>query len=66
MTKIHRVVVMVEDLNNPSLLLVGERMPRVEFGTVMSVETREVEWTDEHPLNYKATQAAAFEELFRG
>lgn len=31
---------------------------------VLSAETREVEWSDEHPLNYGRTFAAAVKELF--
>jgi hypothetical protein len=36
------------------------------YPQVMSVETRDVEWSDDHPLNKTATQAAAFDELFKG
>jgi hypothetical protein len=31
---------------------------------VMRIDTREVEWTDQHPLNSTRTQRSAFEELF--
>lgn len=32
--------------------------------TVMAIESREIEWTDDHPLNKFPTMKAAFEELF--
>lgn len=63
-TKVHKVEVLVLDLNGPSCVVVGDRMPRVEFSTVMNIETREVEWTDEHPLNQHKTQHAAYQQLF--
>jgi len=31
---------------------------------VKSVETREVDWSDEHPLNHSATAESAYRELF--
>jgi hypothetical protein len=31
---------------------------------VMHVDTREIEWTDQHPLNVARTTHAAFDELF--
>ncbi len=31
---------------------------------VMRVDTRTVEWTDQHPLNVTRTMRSAFEELF--
>lgn len=31
---------------------------------VMKIETEEVEWSDDHPLNKKAEQAVAFQALF--
>jgi hypothetical protein len=35
------------------------------YPRVMLVDTREVDWSDEHPLNSERTQDAAFERLFK-
>ena len=31
----------------------------------MATETKEVEWSDSHPLNSRAKQAEAFQQLFK-
>lgn len=37
----------------------------VTAGTVLSIEERDVEWSDEHPINQRNTMVKAFEELFK-
>ena len=47
-------------------LLENTRYPNHVIGPdVMSCETREVDWTDAHPLNNRTTRRAAYEKLFK-
>jgi hypothetical protein len=70
--QVHKLVVLVvdhDDLGGVDVRDVIEetRYPnRCIYPKVMSVETRDVEWSDDHPLNKTATQDAAFDELFKG
>lgn len=64
MVKAYKVEVLVLGLNDDADLEVGDSMPRLEFATVMSVEEREVEWSDDHPLNKLDTQLQAYADLF--
>lgn len=34
------------------------------YPTVMEMQEREVEWTDDHPLNFSTTSKETFKELF--
>ncbi len=73
MMKVHRVTLLIvdhDDLGVDALTNVLEdaRYPnRCISPTVLAVETREVEWTDDHPLNDTRTTpeqyAAIFESL---
>ena len=47
-------------------LLEDARYPNHVIGPdVMTLEERDIgEWRDDHPLNYRSKQAAAFEDLF--
>jgi hypothetical protein len=70
--KVHKVTLMVVDhdrIGQEEVITVLEhnRYPNHCMSpVVMEVETRDVEWSDDHPLNKTATQAAAFDELFKG
>jgi len=69
-TKVHRVEVLIVDTDDVGAdgvreLLEHTRYPnRAISPQVMAVETREVEWTDEHPLNRTATAEDAYRALF--
>jgi hypothetical protein len=68
--KAHKVTLLIVDFDKLGAEEVREvienaRYPNRCIGpTVMSIETREVEWDDDHPLNYSTTQRQAFEQLF--
>lgn len=68
--KVHKVTLLIVDsdsVGSDEVLTVLENtrypndciMPRV-----MVIETAEVEWSDDHPLNRTGTQQEAFEKLF--
>lgn len=71
--KVHRVVMMVVDHDE-----VGDRLQEVLESVrypnrcvdpnIMQIDTREVEWSDDHPLNSTVGSVAdkAFAELFKG
>jgi hypothetical protein len=61
---IYKLTVLHEDLNGSGPYLPGEKVNDRDFMKVMDVEPREVDWTDEHPLNQRDTQRQAFDELF--
>lgn len=42
-----------------------ENLHHPEFVTVMDIQSREVQWNDDHPLNKKDTQREAFDKLFK-
>lgn len=68
MTKVHRIVLLVVDDDNLGADGVRKVLENARHHCispqVMACETREVEWSDEHPLNMTTTQRDAFEELF--
>lgn len=70
MTKVHKVTLLIVDhdqLGDTRIVDVIEntRYPNRCIGPdVMDIETREVEWSDWHPLNRRDTMRAAFEALF--
>lgn len=69
-TKVYRMVLMFVDHDGlgpdgVAEMLENARYPNHVIGpSVMSVETREVEWHDGHALNQLDQQADAFEKLF--
>ncbi len=71
MTKVHRVVLLIVDHDGIGdeqvrQVIEGARYPNhCIYPRVMQVATREVEWSDEHPLNKLSTQRDAFTELFK-
>lgn len=70
MTKVHRVTLLIVDHDDLGIedvrdVIENARYPnRCIAPRVMASETREVEWSDEHPLNRASTEAPAFAELF--
>ena len=69
--QVHKLTVMVIDhdgLGGTEVrdVLESQRFPNDCISPcVMLVDTREVEWSDDHPLNKTDTQDAAFDELFK-
>lgn len=70
MTKVYKVELLVvdtDDLGEEEVrdLLEHTRYPNHAISPrVMAVESREVEWSDEHPLNNATTEQEAFRKLF--
>ncbi len=70
MTKVHKITLLIIDHDGLGAKSVAEVLEEQRYPNhcihpyVMESETREVEWSDEHPLNGRATQAAAFQDLF--
>lgn len=70
MTKIHRITLLVVDdyglgAERVKEVIENQRYPNDCIGpTVLTTETREIEWSDEHPINDARTMAAAVAELF--
>lgn len=69
-TKVHKVTLCVvdhDDLGPEEVKVVLENQKYPNWcihPRVRGVETREVEWSDDHPLNLSTTSAKAFEDLF--
>ena len=69
-TKVHRLVVCIIDHDNLGPEQVAEVLENARYPNrcinpdVVSIETAEVEWSDDHPLNMRGTSKAAFAELF--
>ena len=69
--KAYKITLLFFDFNNVGKegakeLIESARLPnRVDPGTVMSIEEADIgAWHDDHPLNSRATKAAAFSALF--
>ncbi len=68
--KVYRVVLMVvgDDDLDPSA--VCSELENAHYSnhcmtpSVMQIDAREVEWTDNHPLNLRSTQKMSFDALF--
>lgn len=71
LTKIHKITLYVIDHDDVGAEGVREVIESARYPNrsvvprVEHVETRVVEWRDDHPLNIGATSHAAFEELFK-
>lgn len=69
-TKVHRIVLLVVDDDNLGTAGVKNVIENVRYPNhciaplVISCETKEVEWTDEHPLNNADTMRQVFAEMF--
>lgn len=66
---IHKVTLIVMSLNGDCETegdVVGalENLRHLEFVNVIGVETKRIEWSDDHPLNREETKEAAIKELF--
>jgi hypothetical protein len=66
---IHKVTLIVMSLNGDcesegDVTGALENLRYPEFVDVLNVETKRVEWSDEHPLNREETKEAAIRELF--
>lgn len=68
--KVYRIVLFHLDTDHlgpkqlTTMIQEGNLGNHVTAGHVMSIEEATVHWTDEHPLNMRGTQQAAFKELF--
>jgi len=69
-TKVHKITLCVIDhdecgMDSIKTVIENARYPnRCISPTVHEHETKEVEWSDDHPLNLLATHDQAFKELF--
>lgn len=69
-TKVHRVELLVVDHDDLGADGVAEVLEHTKYHNrcispnVKRVETAEVEWSDDHPLNHTSTEDAAYRELF--
>lgn len=70
MTRVYKVVFYAVDHDDLSTedvrdIVENTRYPNDSLGPhVLSIDHREVEWTDDHPLNKKNTSRAALDALF--
>ncbi len=70
--KVHKLVVMVIDFDGLGddevmVVLEAQKFPNWCIAPkVMGIDTKEVDWEDNHPLNRCGTQYMAFKELFDG
>lgn len=68
--RVHRIEVLVIDFDDLGADRVREVIENARYPNrcispdVKSVETREVDWSDGHPLNHSATHEAAYRALF--
>ena len=63
-TKVHRVVLLVVDHDNLGAATISSMLANADFPEVMHIDTREVEWTDSHPLNIGGKMQNEFVRLF--
>jgi len=69
-TKVHKVILLIVDHDQLGADEVETVLENVRYPNdclrprVMSVETKEVDWDDDHPLNDTRGKFTAFEELF--
>lgn len=70
MTKVHMIVLCVVDHDGLGAdevvsVLEAEEFPNhCMYPRVVAIETREVVWSDDHPLNQRSTRNVAFRKLF--
>jgi len=66
--KIELLIVNNDKLSEDELICVIENAHypnRCIYPRVMKIEKREVEWSDDHPLNKRDQKRQAYEELFK-
>jgi hypothetical protein len=70
MTAVYKFEVLVVDHDNVGPASCMAEIENARYGNrcisphIMSVEEREVEWSDEHPLNHRGKADAEFRRLF--
>jgi hypothetical protein len=70
MTKVHRIVLCIVDHDDVGVDGVREALENAHYPnrcispTVVSVDTRNVEWSDDHLLNQNGRTKIAFAEMF--
>ena len=70
-TQVHKLIVLFVDHDELGVDGVWEVLENVHYPNhcinpiIMETQTREVAWTDDHPLNKSHSMVAAFEELFK-
>jgi len=68
--KVHKVVLLIVDHDDLGAAGLKTEIENVNYPNdcvspnVMSIETREIEWRDDHPLNMRNQSRAEFERLF--
>ena len=68
--KVHRVILLIIDTDDLGGDCVREVIESQLYPnhciapSVMQIDTRDVEWSDDHPLNKRATVQKAFAEMF--
>jgi hypothetical protein len=71
MVQVHRVTLLIVDHDELGAAAVRNVLETARYPNhcivpnVLALETRAVEWSDDHPLNQKRTQTAEVERLFR-
>lgn len=70
MKKIHKVTLLIVDDDDLGAASVKDEIENTNYPndcirpTVMEIDTREVVWSDDHPLNNSRTMLAEFRRLF--
>ena len=68
--KIHKLIVLVVDHDGLGAAGVKSELENANYPndcirpTVIEIDTRDVEWSDDHPLNNSKTERAEFDRLF--
>jgi hypothetical protein len=71
LTKVHKIVLCFVDHDDLGAKRAAELFEQTRYPnhiippSVEACETREVDWSDDHPLNYKDKRSEAFEDLFK-
>ena len=69
-TKVHKVTLLVVDHDDLDAEGVEDAIVHTKYPNrcisprVMDIETVEVDWSDDHPLNRSSTMLSAFDEMF--
>jgi hypothetical protein len=69
-TKVHKVELLIVNTDNVTEESIISMIENARYPNhcidpqVKHIETREVDWNDDHPLNKQATSEAAYQELF--
>lgn len=71
-TKVHKVTLLIVDHDDLGAQEVASVLENSRYPNhcicpqTMLVQTAEVDWDDDHPLNRRATRREAFDKLFEG